>query len=293
MKVFGASALPTACLREAWSRPAASPPKAAPACAVCRTAITALGKSGKCRSCAAKTRAPAKNFAPRVAKCVDCGTGITATSRTGRCKVCATIHNNRLPETIRKRKAGWKKRLAKPGERERLSKQVQRNREKAMCDPEKRARAVERGKWLIENVIRTPEVQARLREGHKKCGPKISAHRMAWCPPEYRELHRQNMATHRMRLAESRAMIEKLAAKDALEHRAARHPCFESVIDFMRRFTAVFDHGPVEEKRYRVGLVDLTAGELLQRAEFRGYSYPQFPQPSAIARGNEKATLAA
>lgn len=290
---MGASVSPTACLRSAWSRPAASPPKAAPACAVCGTPITALGKSGKCRSCAAKSRAPARNFAPRVAKCKDCGKGITATAKSGRCKVCATVHNNKRPETIKKRIKGWEKRLAKPGERERLARQIQRNHDKAMADPEKYARAVERGQWLVENILSKPETKAKAKACRRKNSYKISEAMLRWCPPEYRDLHRQNMATHRMRLAESKEMILNLAEREKWEHKAARHPCFDNVIGFMRCRTAVFDHGPDKEKRYRVGLVDLTAGELLKRAEFNGYSYPRFPQFGRFNDGSGERTIAA
>jgi hypothetical protein len=209
------------------------------------------------------------------------------------CKGCFAKRFNSLPETRKKRSEMWKERINRPGERERLARQVQRGFNKAMCDPEKRARIVERGKWLLANVINTPEVQAKLKASRKKAGKTISELRMAWCPPEYRGLHRSNMATHRMKSAQSREMIERLAAKDELERRAARHLCFSSVVDFMRRYTAVFDHGADKEKRYRVGLVDMTAGELLKRAESKGYSCPQYPHMPGLVSDSGQRTMAA
>ena len=180
-------------------------------CKTCACAISHRNLSGLCRSCAAKARTPATNRRTqrRVGQCLDCGTGITAQSK-GRCRPCATKHFNRCPETIAKRLAGWKRRMAKPGEYEKLCAQAKINSRRAMADPIKRQQAVERGMDIYRRYLNTPESRAKVAAGRKQAGRKISERLLAWCPPEYRELHRANVESHKMKAAESRQFIQEM-----------------------------------------------------------------------------------
>ena len=234
-------------------------------CRECGTRICKRTLSRLCRSCAAACRSPSK--VPLTRSCSDCGTGITEKSK-GRCRSCATTYYNRLPETKKKRVEGWKKRLSDPAKYEQVCKTAARNSQKAMADPVKRAAAVERARKVYRKYLDTPEMRERIRATRKRAGEKLTEQRLAWCPQEYRELHAQNVKTHRMKAAQSREMIEKMIAERTREERAIRHPYFPEVVEFMRRLTAVvrLDNG-----NYRVGLVELTPGRLLERAESRGY----------------------
>lgn len=244
-------------------------------CRECGAGICKRTKSRLCRSCAATTRA--KSAVPLTRSCSDCGTPISEQSK-GRCRSCATAYYNRLPETKKKRVEGWKKRLADPAKYAQVCRTAARNSQKAMADPIKRAAAAERARKMYRKYLDTPEMRERIRATRKRAGEKIREHLLGWCPPEYRELHAENVNTHRMKAAQSREMIEKLIAERTREERAIRHPYFSQTVDFMRRLTAVvrLDNG-----NYRVGLAELTPGQLLQRAEAKGYVFPRYPQPKA------------
>ena len=287
MKELGTSASQPACLREAWSRPAASPPKAAPACVECGTPIGPRTKSGLCR-----IHARGKGHAryPRDRQCSVCGTGITRHAKSGMCKPCANRSRNSTDEFRRKVSEGQKRRMLEPEYAAMKARVAARNAQKAYLDPERREKARKLALKHLEKAF-TPEAIAKKKRRIREARDAQRDKRLAWCPPEFRALHHHNVNSKRMPAAESREMIEGLI----LEQRAARHPYFESVVDFMRQFTAVYDrlqYGQ-ERKRYRVGLVDLTAGELLQRAEFKGYIYPQYPRKSTLRDESLPETIAA
>lgn len=237
-------------------------------CILCRAKITRNHR--KCRSCAAKTRVCGPP-PPSSKTCKDCGGRVGPQSTSYLCKSCATIRHNKLPEMIQKRREGWKKRLARPGEYERVCKTATRNSQKAAADPVKRAEAAERGRMNYARYLNTPEMRARIAATRKQAGEKIREKLLAWCPLEYREMHRQNTARYRMTAAQSREMIEKLAERESWERSANSHPCFSSVVHFMQRFTSIVERNEEGGRLYRVGLVDLTPGELLKRAVSRGY----------------------
>lgn len=236
-------------------------------CRMCPSPISRRrGGSGLCQLCAAKNRAPPSKSMPRVGKCSDCDNGITEKSK-GRCRSCSASYTNRLPETIVKRVAGWKKRLSDPVKYEQLCKTAKRNSQKAMADPVKRAEAVERAKLIYERYLNTDENRAAVAATRKQAGRKISEFRLSWCPPEYRELHRENVYSHRMLAAQSREMIEKLAANDS----ALRY--IDSALDYLLKFA------PVQrlENGYRYGNAILSPSEVVVRATARGW------QPDRLA----------
>jgi hypothetical protein len=196
---------------------------------------------------------------PLSRNCSDCGTPISQQSK-GRCKSCATAYYNRLPETKIKRAEGWKKRLADPEKYAQVCRVAARNSQKAMADPVKLAEAQERARNMYRLYLDTPESRAKVLASRASAGRKLSEYRLAWCPPEYRELHHENVKKHRIPAALSREMIERRIANDkALKN-------IEDALYFLRKFAPV----QVLENGYRYGNAILTPAEIIARAKVRG-----------------------
>lgn len=123
--------------------------------------------------------------------CSDCAKPIRNENTSGRCKVCATIYNNRLPDSIEKRRVGWAKRLANPRHYADLCRVAKQNSRKAMADPAKRAAAAERARLIWQQYLNTPEMREYVNspEVRSRAGRSLSETRMAWCPPEYRSAY--------------------------------------------------------------------------------------------------------
>jgi hypothetical protein len=130
-----------------------------------------------------------------------------------------------------------------------------------MADPDKRAAAVERAKLIYQRFLDTDENRAKVAATRIQAGEKIREMRLAWCPPEYRGLHHENVYRHRMLAAQSREMIEKLIAND----RALKD--VDSALDYLRKFA------PVQklENGYRYGNAVLSPAEVVSRAKIRGW----------------------
>jgi hypothetical protein len=227
-------------------------------CKACSDPISIKTDSGLCRSCARKSQAP--STVPLTRNCSDCGTPISEQSK-GRCKSCATTYYNRLPETKAKRVEGWKKRLSDPVKYEQVCRTATRNSQKAMADPVKRAAAQERAREVYRLYLDTPECRAKVRASRKIAGEKVRETRLAWCPPEYRELHAENVNRHRMRAAQSRELIERLMAND----RALKD--VDSALDYLLKFAPVAKL----ENGFRYGNAILTPAEIISRATVRGW----------------------
>lgn len=238
--------------------PSISGPTQGGAAICCGKQLGHRNKSGLCRSCAATNRSPSS--VPLTRACSDCAKPISEQSK-GRCRSCATAYYNRLPETIAKRIEGWKKRLADPKNYEQLCKTAKRNSQKAMADPVKRAAASARAKIMYERYLNTDENRAIVASTRKRAGDKIRELRLAWCPLEYRQLHHENIKRHRMKAAQSREMIEKLAANAS----ALRH--IDSALDYLLKFA------PVQklENGFRYGNAILSPSEVVSRATLRGW----------------------
>lgn len=235
-------------------------------CSVCSTPIGPRTKSGLCRVHARTHGTP--NPYPRIANCKSCGCGITAQAKSGYCKSCANRIRNSTPEFRAKVSAGQRRLMSDPDFAEKKRRIAIRNVQKAMLDPQKRERARELAMEHLALAF-TPEAIARKEAMLKEKGRRVSETRMAWCPPEFRDLHRKNIRSRRMSLAQSQAMIAELAQ----ERRAINHPSWQSVLDYMRRLTSVV---LLNNGNYRVGLAELTPGQLLQRAEVKGYELPRW-----------------
>ncbi len=152
--------------------------------------------------------------------CLDCAKGITNENKGGRCKPCATIYNNRLPETKAKRVSGWKKRIANPRHYADLCRVAAANSRKAMSDPTKRVAAQQRARIIYETYLDTPEMRAHVTapETRARAGRSLTATRLSWCPPEYRDDYLFLINTKRMPASEARQIvIDQIAADNARE----------------------------------------------------------------------------
>jgi hypothetical protein len=254
-------------------------------CSRCSGVICAKTKTGLCRSCSAMSKRP--STVPLSRNCSDCGTPISQQSK-GRCKSCATAYYNRLPETKIKRAEGWKKRLADPEKYAQVCRVAARNSQKAMADPVKLAEAQERARNMYRLYLDTPESRAKVLASRARAGRKLSEYRLAWCPPEYRELHHENVKKHRIPAALSREMIERRIANDkALKN-------IEDALYFLRKFAPV----QVLENGYRYGNAILTPAEIIARAKVRGWQeksegYPQPEGRSPSVPDRQESKLAA
>lgn len=225
-------------------------------CIVCGGHRSSRSKSGRCHKCAMRARAPA----PRFCKC---GKRLNRQTKSGMCLPCLRV----TPEFQAKRLAAVRKAFENPEHRAKMAKVVARNHAKARLRPEFAQWLHEHGKHL-QTILHSPEVRAKQRtpEHRAKMGKAVSDARLSWCPPELRAEYRSLIKSKRMLMSEARPIIEAKAQ----ELRAIRHPCFEDVLHFMRRLTAVLR---LDNGNYRVGLAELTPGQLLKRAESKGYSF--------------------
>lgn len=226
-------------------------------CAGCGKQIDHRCLNGRCADC---------NMRP----CGDCGTPIAPRNKGGLCHRCRIVRQNADPEFKRLKSEGVKRKYREDHEfAERMRLHGQRTGRKYSIDPAIRARRVEVGKWLYQTYLTRPDVVAKRAESIKQLGPKMRRVKLPWCPDEYYERYRKLVKNKKMRAAEARKEIERIM----LEDRAVRHPEWESVLAHIRRLTFVvrLDNG-----NYRVGTVELSPGQLLERAESTGYELPRW-----------------
>jgi hypothetical protein len=139
--------------------------------------------------------------------CADCAKPISDISASGRCRPCQRALHNRIPEMTAKRAEGRRRTMADPLKYARQCAIAAANVRKAMQNPEIRARFVEAGKR--QAALYYPTLVAKLQdpEFRKAVGRKISATRLAWCPPEYREAYLALARSKAGTAAEVREMI--------------------------------------------------------------------------------------
>jgi len=227
------------------------------ACSSCGARIGDRTRSGLCAACA---RGRGHGANKRVANCSVCGIGITALAKTGMCKPCVNRAHNADPEFRRKIREGQLRRLLDPEFRERKARVARRNAQKAYLDPARR----ERARIIALEHLRlafTPDAIQRKHDAIRAARAAQIDKRLAWCPPEYRALHRRNVNSKRMKAADSRAMIEAMIAdKDAMRH-------LDDALDWLRRLCPVAKL----ENGFRVGNAILRPAEVIARARLRGW----------------------
>jgi hypothetical protein len=206
----------------------------------------------------------------RVANCSDCGVGITALALTGRCRRCALAICNADPDAGRKRSEGMLRRhAADPAEKARRAKIMNRNREKAMTDPAVRAKLSAIGHANINNLLK-PETRAKILATRAQAGKAYTELKLGWCPPDLRAEYKRLYRGTKLTSADARAIIEqKIADREALRE-------IDAIIHFMRRLAPIArcnEQGKPDPTGsfFRFGNTVLTPGELMRRAEARGY----------------------
>lgn len=146
-------------------------------------------------------------------KC-ECGTPIFDQSKSGRCKPCNVRHMNSDPETRRRRGETVKRKCqSDPLYRARKASVVLANKNAGMSDPAKRANMMASWRRNLAKAF-TPEAIARKLANQPEGNRKLSERRMAWCPPEYRELYHFLVGPKKLRMAEAKELIAEEISRD-------------------------------------------------------------------------------
>ena len=136
--------------------------------------------------------------------CSVCGKELSRQNISGLCKPHYLAKWNSDPASNAKRIAGTRRYAATPegkiANRIRAKKAITAY----LSNPDNMTAAVERMR-RIQPLTYTPEAIAR--RDMVAVAKKLSDAKMAWCPPEYRELHRRLSQSKRLPLAECKAMI--------------------------------------------------------------------------------------
>lgn len=235
-----------------------------PTCQYCG-ANAGRSKKAMCQPCYhARRRKPDRD-------CIDCAKPISRYTKSGLCAGCKNRRNGRDPEFQRRRAEGIRRKFAEdPAHREKMRKLALRACQKAMCDPEYVARLRERGKILVRTVLCTPEALAKLAAVRGDNGRKASETRLGWCPPEWRARYKQLTISRRMLAADARAHVEREVERARLARAAATG--ISDAIRFLRRFAPVI----AREDGYLYGTTVLSAEQIIERAEFRGWQPERF-----------------
>jgi hypothetical protein len=207
-----------------------------------------------------------------MATCLDCPTPLAPTNKSGRCTPCGNRHREADPEFRARRLAGIRKSFEDPARRAVAAETMRRSGRKALDHPGHREWLIERGKRIYRDILTRPDVRAKNAQAVREARAARAERELAWCPPEYRELLETLKRSKKLPAAEARKVIEAKAK----ELEALRHRDFGGVVHFMQRLTSVTrcnERGVFDPAgtHYRVGNAILTPGELLRRAEARGY----------------------
>jgi hypothetical protein len=138
--------------------------------------------------------------------CKTCSGPVSVHSRTGNCRVCALAASNADPR-VREKIAEANRRKAKdPVFRAKLKARIARIGVECRTDEEFMAVLRENGRKNIAGAW-TPEARAKWYAGRQEAGRRISATRLAWCPPDRIAEYRHLTRVKRIRAAEARRMI--------------------------------------------------------------------------------------
>jgi len=234
-------------------------------CSTCGGKRSQKSTTGLCFSCSMKARAPAPRY------CGDCGKQIHRQNKSGFCHPCLT----KQPEFHERRLVAVRKAFENPAHVEKMRKVIARNHAKARLEKPGFEEWLHSNGKRLAKMLHTPEMRAKTQseETRHKLSKTQTEKKRAWCPPGYWEEYRRLIRSKRMHSSEARPLILAKAAAEELERRAMTHPAWQSVIDHMRRLTAVIR---LDNGNYRVGTAELTPGQLLERAELRGYELPRW-----------------
>ena len=182
----------------------------------CSRTICRNSRSGYCRSCSAKNRTGqfASGPAPRAPCEGGCG-GTYAVSnyrKTKLCRDCAARRAARSPEKRAKCASTMRRMYEDPEFRARRSEEVRAGIHRAMQDPEKMARRIENGRRLAKSEKHA----ANCPETIRRAVSTRAERRMAWCPPEYRDLYSELSRISGFSAAEAKAAVLRQIEADRL-----------------------------------------------------------------------------
>lgn len=148
-------------------------------------------------------------------ECRDCGKALEKRNTSGFCRVHSAAH--KMGDPRQRAKMARSRRmmfLADPEKREAAAERMRQVREL----PQSRARRGEnlRGGELarLSNALRPAGTKSRIIAGHR-----VSATKLAWCPPHLRPLYRELTQEKRLKAAEARALIEEQEAAEMVRFR--------------------------------------------------------------------------
>lgn len=191
----------------------------------------------------------------------------TSDPRCATCRPCSLKRLNSNPEIRARRIAGLKRYVAQ--NREAHLERAKRAGRTKRNNPELIARLRERIK-KVQPLSVTPEALAK--RDNVQRGRALSNTRLAWCPPEYRDLHRRNINSRHMTSAQSRAVIEKIIA--------IKNNWLDGAVHWLRRIAPIRAEG----SGYRFGYTVLTPEEVIERARRKGWK-PYEHRPSGTLGG--------
>ena len=136
--------------------------------------------------------------------CTVCGKDLCRKNTSGLCKPHYMAAWNSDPVAKAKRLVGTRRYAASPEGKLANSIRAKAAATTYLSTPEGMAAAVANMRRL-QPLSYTPEALAR--RDNVTMAKKVSDYKMAWCPPEYREMHRHLSQTKRILIAECKAII--------------------------------------------------------------------------------------
>lgn len=144
----------------------------------------------------------------------DCGVAVSDQSKTGRCRACNLKRMNADPEMRRRRgETVTRKCQTDPLFHAKKANVVLANKKAGMNDPVKRANMLASWRANLAKAF-TPEALARKLAAQPEGNRKLAEQKIAWCPPEYRELYRLLVGPKKMRMAEAKELIAEEIRRD-------------------------------------------------------------------------------
>lgn len=170
-----------------------------------------VSRTGLCRSCwQARQPVSPRNFKQPCT--AGCGRMVRHGTRSGTCRACWIEKFNSDAAVRERRTAGVRRYHRDPATAERRSEVARRVAASRMRNPFYVALLRKIMREVAQPLSYTPENLARRDE--KARGIAVSATKLSWCPPAYREHYRHLVNSKHMPSAEARRMILELVERD-------------------------------------------------------------------------------
>lgn len=191
-----------------------------------------------------------------------CGCGEPMSDRAKRCKPCLLKELAADPERGAKIGRALRERLKDPANHARLVEAAKRGGRTKSRDLEWCERAAKLMREKIQPLSMTPEALAR--RDHALCGRLAGEAKLAWCPPEMRPRYRRLTKGLKMKKAEAQPLV----MREWDDIQAARSGNIDSAVHWLTRLTPVRKR---DDGTFQYGSAILTAGEIIKRAELKGW----------------------